>query len=357
MPQASRILLLIPRLAAGGAEQVMTLIARSLPRNRYEVHLGLITQKDAAPTAMPPWVAVHPLGARRTRAAAYKLLRLIWRIRPAVVFTSSPEISFLVLLLRPLFSRHTRVLVRQNSTVSAVLSGGIVPWYTQLLYRLLYRRADHMICQTRAMAADLEKRAGLRPEQIAVLPNPVDLEAIRAARDKPCPWPGRGPHLLAVGRLSPEKGFDLLIAALATVRQSYPEADLLIAGDGREEQQLRALARSLSIETAVHLPGRVASPYTYFPSATLFVLSSRWEGMPNALIEAATAGLPLVATPASGGIVELLGRRANAWLAPAITAPALAATILTALDRLGGIKRDPADRAAIHDETVPVADD
>ncbi len=332
MAQRIRILLLIPRLGGGGAQQVMAVLARGLSQEKYEVHLGLITQGDAAAASLPPWVTVHALGARRVRAGAFALLRLVWRLRPGAILSGAPEVSFLVLLLRPLFPPKISVLVRQNGTVSAALAFGDLPRYTRWLYRILYRHADRVICQSRAMAEDLAQELGIREDQIAVLPNPVDVEGIRRAEDAPYAWSGAGPHLLAVGRLAPEKGFDLLLEALSTVRGRFPEADLIIVGGGREETALKSLCRSLGLEAAVRFAGQVDSPYGFFPGATLFVLSSRYEGMPNALLEAAAAGLPLVALPASGGVADLLRDRQGAWLAPEISAQALAATLVAALD-------------------------
>ncbi|MGA3333008.1 MAG: glycosyltransferase [Terracidiphilus sp.] len=334
MAQRTRVLLLLAHLGGGGAEHVMALLAGGLSQEKYEVHLGLIRDADAAGGTVPPWVAVHAFGARRARAGALPLLRLVWRLRPGVVLSGATEVSFLVLLLRPLFPWKTCVLVRQNATVSSVLALGGVPRYTRMLYRLLYRRSDRVICQSRAMAEDLAREAGIGEGQIVVLPNPVDLEGIRAARNAPSLWRGAGPHLLAVGRLSGEKGFDLLVNALVAVRQRFPEADLILAGTGREEEALRELCRSLGLETVVHFAGHVGHPYDLYPGATLFVLSSRHEGMPNALLEAAAAGLPLVATPASGGVVDLLRNRPGAWLAPEISAEALATAILAALDAI-----------------------
>jgi glycosyltransferase involved in cell wall biosynthesis len=248
-----------------------------------------------------------------------------------VILSGAPEVSFLVILLRPLFPLKTRVLLRQNGTVSAALAFGGLPLYTRWLYRLLYRHADRVICQSRAMAEDLARELGLDAEQIAVLPNPVDLEGIRAASKAPHEWTGPGPHLVAAGRLAPEKGFDLLVEALAAVRERFPRADLIVAGTGREEAALKSLCRSLGLEAAVIFAGQVDHPYAFFPGATLFVLSSRYEGMPNALLEAAAAGLPLVALPASGGVADLLRGQPGAWLAPEISAQALAATLLEAL--------------------------
>ena len=327
----TKLLLLTPRLNGGGAQQVMALLARGLSQERFEVHLGLVRDGHPAPGAVPAWVTVHPFGAGRTRAAALTLLRLVWHVRPGVVLAGSPEIGFLTLFLRPFFPRKTRVLVRQNSTVSAALSRGGVPRYTRLLYRLLYPQADRIVCQSCAMGEDLEREIGISAEKIAVLPNPVDLEEIRAACETPYAWSGPGPHLLAAGRLAPEKGFDLLIEALARVRKRFPDADLTIAGKGGEKAALQALCCAKNLENAVRFADCVQTPFGFFPGATLFVLSSRYEGMPNVLLEAAAACLPLVATPASGGVVDLLHGRRGAWLAAQVSADALADALLQAL--------------------------
>jgi glycosyltransferase involved in cell wall biosynthesis len=332
--ERTRILLLIPRLHAGGAEQVMALVARGLSREKYDVHLGLVMEANAKTAEMPEWVTIHALGAKRARAGALPLLRLVWRLRPAVILSGAPEISFLVLLLRQFFPSAVHILVRQNGTVSAALSMGGVPRYTRLLYRLLYCRADRIICQSRAMAEDLVRELEIDLEKIVVLPNPVDLEGIYSAKNGTSVWQGPGPHLLAVGRLSREKGFDLLLEAIASVRKRFSTITVIIAGAGREEAQLKNMCRTLGLERTVRFVGRVDRPYDYFPGATLFVLSSRCEGMPNALLEAAAAGLPLVATPASGGVVELLRGKPGAWLAASISSHALFAALIAALEAL-----------------------
>jgi glycosyltransferase involved in cell wall biosynthesis len=332
--QRITVLLLIPHLGGGGAEQVVRLLARGLSSEKYDTHLALITEKEVPPNDLPPWVSVSALGARRVRSAAFKLVRLIWRLKPDVILSGMAHLNFLVLLLRPSFPRGTRVLVRQNATVSSALNSSALPVYTRLLYRLLYRCADRVVCQSSAMAGDLARETGAGPEQITVLPNPVDTEAIRKASTGPIQWSGPGPHLLAVGRLAPEKGFDMLLRAFAIVRHQAPNADLVIAGAGSEEAALKTDCRLLGLDQSVRFVGYLDSPYSFFSGATLFVLSSRHEGMPNALLEAAAAGLPIVACPASGGVVDFLRHRPHAWLAPQISTDALASTTLRALIEL-----------------------
>jgi glycosyltransferase involved in cell wall biosynthesis len=333
--ERTKVLLLTPRIGGGGAEQVMALVARGLSREKFEVHLGLVRVPDPGAGAAPPWVTIHALAAGRARAAALPLIRLIWRLRPDVILSGAPEISFMVLFLRPFFPPATRVVVRQNGTVSAALAHGGVPWYTRLLYRMLYPLADCVICQSCAMAEDLKREIVIAGKRIMVLPNPVDLEGILAAQSAPSAWNGEGPHLLAVGRLAPVKGFDLLIEALVRVRERFPSADLTIAGSGKEKAALEALSQKANLGSSFRIAESLANPYRLFPGATLFVLSSRYEGMPNALLEAAAAGLPLVATPASGGVVELLQGRNGAWLAAEVSSDALADALILALENIG----------------------
>jgi glycosyltransferase involved in cell wall biosynthesis len=327
--------LLIPHLGDGGSERVIELLARGLSPEKYELHLGLVTETRANDKEVPSWVQVHSLNAPRVRSGAFRLLRLVRRLKPDLILSGIFHQNFLVLLLRPFFPKGTRVLVRQNGTVSAALAFGGLPWHTRPLYRLLYRRADQVICQSQAMATDLADELGIANDRLMVLPNPVDVEAIRQSiRQEPQPPVSERPCLLAVGRLVKEKGFDLLLQALAAVRKQLPGLRLVIAGSGPEEAALKTECHALGVDSAVRFAGFTANPWAEFSRATLFVLSSRHEGMPNALLEAAAAGLPIVALPASGGVVELLRGRPGVWLAPQISSEALAASLLSALGTL-----------------------
>ena len=330
MDKVSKILLMIPHLGGGGAERVTALLAESLDAQKYEVHLGVVTAWRPCDISLPSHVVVHALGARRARFAVLRILRLVWRVRPDAVLSSMAHLNLLVLLLRPFFPRATRVLVRQSGLPGA----GDAGLFTSLLYRTLYRRAHAVICQSQAMAETVAL-ATRWVQNLHVVPNPVDIDAIRAPGQVQKPlWQGPGPHLLAVGRLAPEKGFDLLLRATALLRFQLPASDLTILGAGPEEPRLRMLAEKLALERSVHFAGHVSHPEAWFGGATLFVLSSLREGMPNALLEAAAAGLPIVATPADGGLREMLADRQGVWLADRVSAGALEQAIARALSAL-----------------------
>jgi glycosyltransferase involved in cell wall biosynthesis len=330
MFRRSRILLLVPHLGGGGAERVMAQLAQSLPRDCFDVHLGLMTETDDLPEAIPPDVSVHRIGARRVLFGAFGLLRMIRRLRPDLILSGMFHLNLLVLLLRPLFPRHTRILIRQNGMLLAQRpnSGGLP---LLRLYRSAYPQAEGIICQTQAMAAEMTDLLGSKA-RIHVLRNPVDVSGVRrtVARSQRR-WLGCGPHVLAVGRLSAEKGFDLLLDAFETIRERFPCADLAILGKGSEEKALRAQCESLGLSACVHFAGYVAEPASWFAGATLLVISSRQDAFPNALLEGAAAGLPVVATPCSPGVTELLHGKSGAWLAREVSSEALARSMQAAM--------------------------
>ena len=188
-PQRPTVLLLIPHLGGGGAERVTELLTRGLSPQKYEIHLGLMTPSACPSECLPSFAIVHSLGASRVRSVALPLLRLVRSLKPDVILSGMAHLNFLVLLLRPFFSRKTRVLVRQNTTVSSSLQQ--LPRYAGFLYRLLYPSADRIVCQTEAMAADLARQSGIKPSHMQVLANPVDADAIHAVSDAvPIRWFG-----------------------------------------------------------------------------------------------------------------------------------------------------------------------
>jgi glycosyltransferase involved in cell wall biosynthesis len=332
MAQRPTVLLLIPHLGGGGAERVTALLARGLSSEKYSLHLGLITQKVTGQEPLPPWVAVHGLAAHRVRGAGFRLLRLVRHVKPDLILSGMAHLSFLVLLLRPFFPKKTRVIVRQNGTVSAALQSGKLPVYTNLLYRLLYPFADRIVCQTAAMATDLAQHLRAKDTKLRVLPNPVDIDTIRTFMSASLNlWVGPGPHFLAVGRLAHEKGFDLLLEAFSSIRIQFPLADLTIVGAGPQETPLKALRRRLGLEASVRFAGHTPHPEVFFPGASMFVLSSRHEGLPNAMLEAAAAGLPILAPATCEGVANLVRGQPGVWLAAETSSEALASSMLTAL--------------------------
>jgi len=321
----------LPTLGGGAARVVVTLL-RHLDRTRFEPHLVIFYTFYGFwfRSEVPDDVVLHVLEARRARNAMPKLVRVIWRVRPAVLVATQGYINFLLLLARP-FLPGCKIVIREVIG-ERYMEHNRYRDLLQRCYLRLVRRADRIITQTEAVAGRMTADIAPRPGQIACIHNPVDVERLAAAaRDADDPFIGPGPRLLAMGRLTYQKGFDLLLRALAQVRAAGVPAHLTIVGVGELESDLRAQARALGIADAVELVGFQDQPARFFAHADLFVLSSRYEGMPNVALEALACGCPIVAFDCPHGVSEIVHDGVNGRLVPSEDVEALAAAIIAVL--------------------------
>jgi glycosyltransferase involved in cell wall biosynthesis len=192
-------------------------------------------------------------------------------------------------------------------------------------------------------------------QRIQVIYNPIITPELRAKAQVPLehPWfrPGHLPVILAVGRLTAQKDFRTLITAFAQVRKNR-QARLLILGEGEERRALEMLAEQLGVESDVGLPGFVQNPYPYMCGASLFVLSSRWEGLPGVLIEALYCGVPLISMDCPSGPREILAKGQYGQLLPVGDVDALAQAIIATLN--GKTQRAPRESWSLFEQDIIV---
>jgi glycosyltransferase involved in cell wall biosynthesis len=200
----------------------------------------------------------------------------------------------------------------------------------------VYPLAERIVTVSRGVADDLATCTGLPRVTIGTIYNPILTTEIAEKAQAPIShtWlpPTAIPVILGVGRLVPQKDFPTLLKAFAHVHRKQP-ARLLILGEGRERAKLEALASELGIAEKVLLPGFEPNPYAFMSQASVFVLSSAWEGLPNALIEALACGCPVVSTNCPSGPQEILGNGAFGPLVPVGEDRALAEAILHTLEQ------------------------
>ncbi|MES1925762.1 glycosyl transferase group 1 protein [Salinisphaera sp. T31B1] len=182
--------------------------------------------------------------------------------------------------------------------------------YRQGLIARLYATADALLAVSSGVADDLSQTANVPRESIHVIHNPVVTDELRekAKLEPSHPWcldTGLD-VILAAGRLAPEKGFDQLVDAFARLAESRPALRLLIVGEGPERCVLASKIADLSLEDRVALPGWVDNPYALMSHSRVFVLSSLFEGLPVALIEALACGCKVVANDCPSGPREIL---------------------------------------------------
>jgi glycosyltransferase involved in cell wall biosynthesis len=236
------------------------------------------------------------------------------------------------------------VVVEQNTLSEAARNGK--SRRDRMMPRLVarfYPWADYVVGVSAGVTEDLVRLADLRPERVRVISNPIVTADIREKARAPLdhPWFSDGGSVfVAAGRLRPQKDFSTLLHAFARVRARRP-ARLLILGEGPERTHLEDLARQLDVAGDVSLPGAASNPYAYMARATAFVLSSRWEGLPTALIEALSCGVPVIATDCPSGPREILANGRHGELVPVGDAQALAVAMEAALD--GRLLRPPAE--------------
>lgn len=305
-----------------------TLLTR-LDRDRFEPYLALVERKGRYLEDLPGDVPVTDLGGRGP-LAFLRLVRLIRRLRPDVVFSSLTFYNTLVLLLRPLVPGDVRFVVRENSMPRVHVPTMPYGWLRWRLYAPAHRKADRIVCQCPEMAGDVAA-AGVSRERLVVIPNPVDLERIRRALEgADSPYTGGGPRLVAAGRLVPAKGFDLLLEAFSRVHATHPDAVLHLLGTGPQEAALRRQMDALGMSGWVRFEDFQANPFPWFRHADLFVQPSRYEGFPNVVVEALACGTPVVTFDCPGGTAVVDGE--NGWKVPVGDVEALAERIGKALD-------------------------
>lgn len=165
--------------------------------------------------------------------------------------------------------------------------------------------ADQLFCVSRGVRDFATRSLRISERKLTVIPNGVDLVDFDGEPEIPWPADNRSHRLIAVGRLAPQKGFAWLIDLAASLLHRQPDWQLVIIGDGPQRRELEERIAALDLTKQVHLVGWQPDVRRWLAAADLFVLSSRWEGMPNALLEAMAAGLPVCATPVEG-VAELL---------------------------------------------------
>ena len=292
-------ILVFAQSGVGGAERMSVTISKSLDRDRFEVKYYLIghSKKSSAPLAdfIPKDLAVCQINFNNPICLIFAFFWIILVEKPNLVFASVINLNNKLLLLKSLF-KHTKFIVRCDNYLYT---------YTEKQKRIIdntYFRADLIIAQTDEMKHELIDEMCINSAKVVVLHNPIDIETIdRKIQNDVNPYNSSDiVNYVAVGRFAFQKGFDLLIHAFAEVKNTYTNANLYIVGknDGNCEafyNEVITLIKLYKLEDSVHCVGYQKNPYSYLKYADCFVLSSRWEGLPNVLIESQYLGTPAAA--------------------------------------------------------------
>lgn len=352
------VTIFLPSLAGGGAERCVGIVANGLAARGVPVTLALAKAEGPYLPDVGPGVRVLDFGVGSAWRALPALVRHLRKERPAALLSAMNHANVVAALAHRLARSQGRLVLSERAHLGSVLAEfpGPSMRVTRSLMRITYPWADLIVTVSDGVAEDLRQHLPLDARRIVTIHNPVVDEALRRKSElgPAHPWLASRevPVLLAAGRLIAQKDFATLLEAFARLRRQRP-ARLLILGEGELRSALEAHAQRLGISEDVAMPGFDPNPFAAMRAASLFVLSSRFEGLPGVLIQAMACGARVVSTDCPSGPREVLEDGRWGALVPVGDAAALADAIAAALDQ-----QDPPDvraRAAEFSEERAVA--
>lgn len=294
-----KILFVVYAIYGGGSEKRLASILRALDRERFEPHLCVFSLTGKESTVIPADVPLYPLVTSLRPASLFlvwKLSRLIKRLRPDKVFSALWSVN--IISAAAALLAHTPAILNEATTPSESIKRYSFPSLRKRVIGALYRRAETVIAVSDYAKDDLVKNFTVPPEKIISVRNAVRAGEIEnASREQ---GPGEEGYVFSCGGLNWWKNYSLLIKAL----RGEKGARLIIPGTGPMKRQLAWEAAAAGVDLL--LPGHLENPYPYFKHASVFVLTSLYEGFPNVISEAMACGTPVIAVDCPGGIREIV---------------------------------------------------
>jgi glycosyltransferase involved in cell wall biosynthesis len=343
-----RVALFVPTLGGGGAERVMVTLANALAERRFAVDFVLWTETGPLRNLLSEKVQVVALGTCNPARLVFRFARFLKTSKPEVVISALFVANIIVALAKAASRSRTHLILTEHVAIGTYLRNEprlVRRLCVPPLMRLTYVVAQNIVAVSRGAAKSLVAVLGKNTSnRITVIYNPIDLariDAMAAADDKIIDW--NVPTIINVGRLTEQKDQQTLIQAFAKVRSHRP-CRLVILGEGEKRKTLAASAHKLGVAADVLMPGFIANPYSWMRKSAVFVLSSKFEGLPTVLIEAMQCGVPVISADCPSGPAEILEHGQWGKLFVPGNVDALACAIDEALD--GKLVADVRQRAA-----------
>ncbi len=335
--EIKRIGILIPSLTGGGVQRSMLILSKGFVAYGYLVDLILVKAQGPFISQVPENVRVIDLNASRALSSLPNLVSYLRENDPDVLISAQTHMNAIAILADWLSRVKTKLIVTEHNDLLRATQNNqnLKEKFRPFVVRLLYPYAEKVFATSKGVADDLATIAPGRLKQINIINNPIDGKYIQQKAQATVEhlWLNRKeiPIILAVGRLVKQKDYATLLAAFAVVRSRLP-VRLIILGEGEERGSLEKLVTKLGVSEDVSLPGFVENPFAYMANASIFVLSSRWEGFANVIVEAMACGAPVVATDCPSGPAEILENGKYGRLVPVGDPKTLAEAILQELN-------------------------
>ena len=312
----TKIIFLLTSLSRGGGERVASELSLNLP-DWVKTTIVLLKNQVSFPYK-GKLVFLNLSTCKNFIAKIYCLFLSIYRFKKIikeekpdyVVSFGAPANAINVLI-------NKKSILRIDSFMTAACRGfeGLI---NKILIKVLYNKSEKIISVSKEIANDLINNFGILKAKIEIIYNPINIKEIHnLAKESLEPAHQeifKNPIIISMGRLGREKNYSSLIKAFNEVKNKVKEAKLVILGKGEEEQRLRELIKRLNLTDSVFLLGWQENPFKFLAKSKLFVLSSLWEGLPNAILEAMVCGAPVISVDCRSGPREILAPNTDASL-------------------------------------------
>ncbi|RKG42769.1 MULTISPECIES: glycosyltransferase [Acinetobacter] len=309
----NKVMFFLPSLGGGGAERTVIQLANSFAEQGLNIHLGVCDVTGDKAKLLPEVSA-------KIQLVNFNCGRVMNSITPLKMKLKAEQYDCLVAtqthtnivagIAKKLAGVQTALIFREVSTPSKNLKlQGIAKFVLKTLVNWTYPMAQQVVCVSKGVETDFREYYGYKNNNLSTIYNPVLDDAYFEKLKAPVTHRFFDDHnkvILAVGRLTEAKNFGFLIRSFKALHDQHSETRLIILGEGELRTEFEALVSDLGLNDVVDLPGFDANPYAYFKYASLFVLSSNWEGLPGVLIQALASKVKVVSTDCPSGPMEIL---------------------------------------------------
>ncbi len=303
------IVIILPDLGGGGAERLHINLAKYWSYLGHNIDFLLMRRTGSLLNEVPKEINVIDLGAARIRQAIIPIARNIINIKPDIILSAMWPLTSVTVIAWILSGKKNKLFLSDHVILSldSVNNLNVPLLLLKTLIIGTYYFSSGIIAVSNGVKKDLCSLGRLPYKKVRVIYNPVAINVPENNIKLSCELWGAGheKRILSVGSLKHEKDYKTLINAIALIRGSV-NIKLIILGEGPLRRELEQLIVSFELEGIVTLPGFYIDPYPWYLSADLFVLSSKWEGFGNVIVEALGSGLPVVSTDCPGGPGEIL---------------------------------------------------
>lgn len=333
--RAKHIAVFLPSMAGGGAEKVILNLVNEWVLKEYRVDLVLVRAYGVYLHELSPDVNVVDLNAKRTVTSIWPLVKYLRKSRPDTILSAMDHANIAAICASLISTTNVKVAVSVHCVHDAYRKVGSWPSRVlPLIARLFYRLADFRIAVSKGVADDIAASYWFSPVKFNKIYNPVDNAKNRTLENDTVlhKWfeLESTPVIVAVGRLHEVKDYPTLLKAFSIIRRRY-DARLIILGEGEKREELEALSVELGVALDVDMCGHVKNPSCYMARASVFVMSSIYEGFGNVLVEAMACGTPVVSTDCPYGPREILKDGKFGKLVPVGNAKLMANAIIDVL--------------------------